>query len=104
FSHPAGMGEWCWPIRQPIVEPHAKRMRHADLLMELADRCGFLADYNMGLNGYLDLEAPFRLSPDKRYTYEEICDTDLKDKFGPEHGLEWFKENGVMKWAKKPEE
>ena len=104
FSHPAGMGEWCWPIRQPIVKPQGKRMPHAELLTELADRCGFLGDFNMAVNAYLDLEPPYRLDRDKRYAYEEVCDNDLKDKFGPEHGLDWFKENGVIKWAKKPEE
>ncbi len=104
FSHPAGMGEWCWPIRQPILEPEAERRTHAWLMNELAERAGFLGDYNMGVNTYLDLQPPHRLERDKRYTYEEVCDADLKDKFGEEHGLDWFKINGVIKWPKKPEE
>ncbi len=104
FSHPAGMGEWCWPIRQPITEPMGGRRTHAEVLSELAERCGFLADYNLAVNSHLDLEPPNRLELDRRYSYEEVCDADLKDKFGPEKGLDWFKENGVMKWPKKPEE
>ena len=104
FSHPAGMGDWCWPIRQPIVEPAGERRTHAEVLSELAERCGFIADYNLSVNAHLELEPPHRLALDRRYSYEEVCDADLKDKFGPDKGLDWFKENGVMKWPKKPEE
>ena len=104
FSLPAGMGEWCWPIRQPVVEPTGELRPFADILLELAERAGFSADMNAGLNTYLDMNPPYRLLPDRTYTYEEICDNDLKDKFGEDKGLDWFKEHGVIKWKKKPEE
>jgi molybdopterin-containing oxidoreductase family molybdopterin binding subunit len=104
FSLPGGMGDWCWPIRQPVVEPDGQQRGFVDVLIELADRAGFLADFNAGFNAAMDLRPPFRLSPDKRYSYDEVCDADLRDKFGAEHGLEWFKAHGVMKWPKKPNE
>jgi molybdopterin-containing oxidoreductase family molybdopterin binding subunit len=104
FSHPAGMGDWCWPIQQPVLEAVGERRPFADTLIELADRVGFLPDMNAAFNAGLDLQPPNRLETDRRYSYAEICDLDLKDKFGADKGLDWFKENGVLKWPKKPEE
>ena len=104
FSHPAGQGTWSWPIRQPAIAPIGERREVAEVLIELADRAGFLPDLNAAFNAQLELQPPFRLAPDKRYAYTEVCDLDLKDKFGPDKGLDWFKEHGVLNWPKKPEE
>jgi len=104
FSHPAGMGEWCWPIRQPVVEPSGERRPVADVLLDLADRVGFRAELNEAYNKLLDLHPPYRLEGDRKYSYAEICDRELRDRFGPQRGLEWFKEHGLVKWKKKPNE
>ncbi|MFQ5827241.1 MAG: molybdopterin-dependent oxidoreductase, partial [Dehalococcoidia bacterium] len=40
FNHPAGMGEWGWAIRQPIVESHPNRRHFVEVMLELADRIG----------------------------------------------------------------
>jgi molybdopterin-containing oxidoreductase family molybdopterin binding subunit len=104
FSLPAGMGDWCWPIRQPIVEPEGAQRRLGDICAELARRAGFLEDYNMALNFQLKLEEPYRLERDRVYSWEAVCDADLKSMFGGEHGIEWFKKHGLVAWPKKPEE
>jgi len=104
FSLPGGMGEWCWPIKQPVVEPDGQQRRCSDILIDLADRIGMREDLNAAYNAILKLEAPFRLETARQYSYDEICDAELKTNFGPERGLEWFKRNGVIKWRKKPEE
>lgn len=104
FSLPGGMGEWCWPIRQPVVPPIGQQRRFQDVLLELADRIGIRADLNAAYNSAMNLEPPYRLEGDRKYTYEEICDAELKCNFGPERGLDWFKKNGVLKWPKKPQE
>ncbi|MCC6474407.1 MAG: molybdopterin-dependent oxidoreductase [Burkholderiales bacterium] len=104
FSHPAGMGEWCWPIRQPVLEPAGQRRPVADVLLELADRAGFRAEVTAAYTAVLDLHPPYRLEGARRYSYTEICDHELKDKFGPGRGLDWFKRHGLVKWKKKPEE
>lgn len=104
FSHPAGMGDWSWPIRQPVLPPDGEQRRFADVLLELAERTGFLPDMIAAFNAILELEPPYRLDGERRYTYEEICDAELKHNFGPERGLEWFRENGVIRWKKKPQE
>jgi molybdopterin-containing oxidoreductase family molybdopterin binding subunit len=104
FSLPGGMGEWCWPIKQPVVEPEGQQRRCSEILIELADRIGMREDLNAAYNAILKLEGPFRLDTARKYTYDEICDAELKTNFGPGRGLEWFKKNGVVKWRKKPEE
>ena len=43
FSLPAGMGEGCWPIRQPLLPPDGEQRYCADVLLEIADRVGFRA-------------------------------------------------------------
>jgi len=103
-SMPGGMGDWSWTIRQPVLPPEGKQRAFQDVLMELADRIGFRGDYNAALNATLNLKPEYRLQGDQRYTWEEICDAELKSTFGPKHDLDWFKKNGVLSWPKKPEE
>ncbi|OGA45023.1 MAG: molybdenum enzyme, large subunit,related to phenylacetyl-CoA: acceptor oxidoreductase [Betaproteobacteria bacterium RIFCSPLOWO2_12_FULL_63_13] len=104
FNHPAGMGEWCWAIRQPVLEPEGEQRRYQDVLLELAARLGITADMNAALNASMNLAPEFRLRRDRRYTWDEICDAELKTNFGAERGLDWFKQHGVIKWPKKPQE
>lgn len=104
FNHPAGLGEWSWPIRQPVVAPEGQRRQLADVLLELVDRLGIREEFNAVANAHLKLDGPFRLDFKTPYTYAEICDRELKSHFGPERGLAWFKEHGVISWPKRVEE
>ena len=104
FNHPASMGDWGWPIRQPVVEPPAQQRDFIRVLYELGCRLGLLEAMNVAYNVHFDLREPFKLKPDVKYEWEEIVDMTLKSYFGEKHGLEWFKKNGVMTWPKKPEE
>ncbi len=104
FNHPAGEGEWGWPIRQPVVQPTHDRRSARDVMLQLAYRLGLGAEINMALNSYYGLDGPEMLDPSKVYTMEEIADRDLKHNFGPERGLAWFKEHGVITWPKRVDE
>lgn len=104
FAHPAGMGEWCWSIKQPSLDPIGEQRPFADVLIEIAERVGFRPDMNAAVNSFLGLQPPYRLLPSQHYSWAEICDRELRNNFGDEHGLEWFKENGVMSWKKNPHE
>lgn len=103
-SMPGGMGDWSWTIRQPALPPDGQQRAFQDVLMELADRIGFRADYNAAFNASMNLKPEYRLQGDERYTWEEICDRELKSNFGPQRDLAWFKKHGVLSWPKKPEE
>lgn len=104
LSHPAGMGDWSWPIRQPVLPPDGEQRPFAEVLLELADKAGFLPDMLAAYNSALELEPPYRLNYSRKYSYEEICDAELKNNFGPDRGLDWFKKTGVISWPKKPQE
>ncbi len=104
FNHPAGHGDWSWPIRQPVVAPEGQRRQAAEILVEIVDRIGIREEFNAAANAHLKLDGTHRLDFETRYTYEEICDRELKSHFGDERGMAWFKEHGVISWPKRLEE
>ena len=104
FNQPGGMGEWRWPIRQPVLPPEGQQRPFQDVLLDLADRIGIRADMNVAFNASMNLQPPFTLEADRKYSYEEICDAELKSNFGPERGLDWFKQHGAISWPKQPQE
>ncbi len=104
FNHPAGLGEWTWPIKQPVLDPPGQCRPTGEVLMELAHRIGIGEEMNAAFNVLMKLEGEQRLKHTERYTYEEVCDRELKSNFGQERGLQWFKEHGLVKWPKKVEE
>ena len=65
FSLPGGLGEWCWPIRQPTLPPDGEQRQFTEVLLEIADRVGIRADLNAAYNAWLDLEPPYRLVGDR---------------------------------------
>ncbi len=91
-------------IRQPVVEPPGECRPFQEVMLELAERVGFLPDMNSGLNHYYGLQPPYALELEEHYTNEDIADRVYKCWFGPDHGLEYMKEHGVIKWPKKLEE
>ncbi|MDO8691927.1 MAG: molybdopterin dinucleotide binding domain-containing protein, partial [Dehalococcoidia bacterium] len=104
FNHPAGLGEWAWPIRQPTVEPAYQRRSFNEIMLELGERVGIRDGMNIYFNLLFALKPPYQLDPDLRYSWEDITDRVLKNNFGPERDLEWFRTNGLVKWPKKVEE
>ena len=104
YANSAIIKEWSYYLRQPVSEPlHERRFRN-EVMLEIAERLGvtegLLATFNM-LN---QLRAPYVLDTQRRYQWTEMIDATLKSYFGPEHDLEWFKEHGVLRWPKKPQE
>ena len=88
---------YFWRVRWPVVKPMGEARDWLEVLMEAADRAGFLDEVYRLMNLTYNLQKPYRLDPKQRYTLEEIYDRHAKSKFGPEMGLEWFKENGFYK-------
>ncbi|MDO8692253.1 MAG: molybdopterin dinucleotide binding domain-containing protein, partial [Dehalococcoidia bacterium] len=104
LNHPAGMGQWGWAIRQPLVQPLPERRDFIDTIYKICYRIGLREPINIATNVYFDLHGKYKLAPNTEYTYVEIVDQVLRDKFGDERDLAWFKEHGVITWPKKPEE
>ncbi|MBI2369532.1 MAG: molybdopterin-dependent oxidoreductase [Deltaproteobacteria bacterium] len=100
----APVGEWCYHVRQPVTEPIGERRATCEVLLDLAERVGMRQELHACVNLMLQLKGPFALDPGRPYSWEEIVDRRYKALFGEAHGLEWFKEHGILKWPKKVEE
>lgn len=110
FSHPQGLGEWGWQIRQPVVPPAHERRDFNEVMLELAKRLGIQGKFYDAINKVVpiryggEMSPEYRLDPAGHYSWQEICDRLLRDRFGHEHGLEFFRQDGVLTWPKKVEE
>ncbi len=90
----AEAGYFYWGVRQPATPPAGQARRWIDVMWEIADRLGFLPDVYRLMNVELGLKEPYTLNPSKKYNWEEIYDRQAKSWFGPDKGLDWFRQNG----------
>lgn len=104
YNLPYGMHDWAWHLRQPVASPSHQRRQCVEVLIELSHRLGIYEKFIDSANYLLYLEGPYTLDPKKSYSWASICDAHLKSQFGPDRDLEWFKQNGGLKWKKKVEE
>ncbi len=100
WSHTAQTGYFYWGVRQPVVPSAGEARDWGEVLMELAERMGFLDDVYHRMNGEYGLKEPYRLDPSSKYTPEEIGDRRFKARFGEEKGLAWFRENGFTSFRR----
>ncbi|MBI4186116.1 MAG: molybdopterin-dependent oxidoreductase [Chloroflexi bacterium] len=112
----AEIGSYSWSVgisrantyhlQQPAVAPQYERRSAVDICLELVDRLGIRQGWNQSWNyNYCRwVGAPDLFDPADRSTWPELVDRILKQRFGQEHGLEWFKEHGFISWPKKVEE
>ena len=92
-------------LRQPVVEPLYNTRHIVDILIDIAERAGFLygeGGFNDHLNRRLGLRGKYKLNLNEKYTNEEILDRLCRSLYGDEYDLEWFKKNGVKAEALKP--
>ncbi|MCX6012394.1 MAG: molybdopterin-dependent oxidoreductase, partial [Chloroflexi bacterium] len=103
FNMPPGYDDFSVHITQPVVPQQGQRRFMADTLIELAERLGFRDQYNNNINLKFDLDEKHMLKPGDKLNLEQISDRVFRNYHGEDHGVEWFKENGFMRWKKKPE-
>ena len=101
---PVGLGDWGHQLRQPAVAPLHERRHFSEVLLELAQRLDMVDGVNVMTNIVYGLKPPYALAPEERYAWEEIADRVYPCWFGPDRGLAWFRENGVITWPKRVEE
>lgn len=104
FNYPHTMDPWTYHVTQPVVKPQGERRFIIDVSFELLDRLGKRSDLNEYWSKYLGLSEGEKFMPTEKITWEQVGDKALKRFFGRDHGLDWFKEHGVMVWPKKSEE
>lgn len=82
-------------LAQPVVKV-GNTMNINDILVELADRAGFLEEMNAVLNKKLGFTDQYRLEEDKKYTWEEISDRMCRYYTNGLHDLGWFMKHGAL--------
>jgi molybdopterin-containing oxidoreductase family molybdopterin binding subunit len=103
FNYPCGMEPWTFHITQPVVEPTHSRRFLMDVTFELLDRLGKRRELNEYWNKYIGDESE-KFDPSQKITWEQVTDKALKNLFGKDRGVEWFKREGGIVWPKKVEE
>jgi molybdopterin-containing oxidoreductase family molybdopterin binding subunit len=104
FNHAFGTEDWCYHIVQPVVELKGERRRWQQVLYDIACRLGYKEKFFKALNESLHLEAGYAFKPADDFSAEELVDRLAQKLFGKEHGWEWFKEHGFIRWPKRVED
>ncbi len=105
-------GSWQWEavgkfLAQPVIEPLYGLRDFIEVLMEVAERVGFLygeEGMNWWWNTMNGLEPPFQLDLNKRYSYKEVVKHIVENSTKGEKDFQWFLENGCDLRLAKAEE
>ena len=99
FRHvPVPDGHWTFNIQHPVVEPPGDAENWVKTLYEAARRAGFQGDVYAAFNHLTQLEGDNRLDTKGDYSWEEVLDKWFKGWCGEDHGLDYFRENGYLKY------
>jgi len=104
FNYPYGMDDWCYHIVQPVVSPKGERRSFIQVIWDIIDRMGYRERLNKALDEFVGFGEGHRLKPDEKFTEQEMAERTLRFWFGLEHGLEYFRKHGFIRWPKKVEE
>ncbi|MBI2829733.1 MAG: molybdopterin-dependent oxidoreductase [Chloroflexi bacterium] len=107
FNYPPGMDDWCFHTTQRVLQPMHQRRPMYEVLDEINDRLGLTTVMSWAENRPFPrwtVREKDKLRLEEKLSRLENADRTLKRLFGPEHGWEWFKEHGFIRWPKKVEE
>jgi molybdopterin-containing oxidoreductase family molybdopterin binding subunit len=105
FSYPMGLLDWEYHPMIRIVEPKNEERFVADTFLELWNRFNLRSRFMEATSRWLSrTTCPAPWKPDEKLSWSEMSDRVYQARFGPEHDLAWFRENGFVRWKKKPQE
>ncbi|MGD0023078.1 MAG: molybdopterin-dependent oxidoreductase [Xanthobacteraceae bacterium] len=99
-----GQHDFHWHLRHPVVEPAATTRHPGEVIQEIADRLGMLGDVHRLVSHTYLLDGQNVLRPNRHYSAAEFVDRAARSWFGDDHGLEWFRDNGLIRIARDVEE
>lgn len=97
-----GLSDWYWTLRQPVVKPRGEARPWIDVMVDVAERIGILAEYNQVMNSLFGLAGPYKLDLSKKYSTEQIAERVLEG--GTNVKMNEYKEKGFIRYPKKVEE
>lgn len=83
-------------LSPPFDSPWDRLVSHDEILLELAERAGFLDDVYAACNAMWKLPPAYALKPGERYSYGELMHRVLKTAHGEDKGLEWYKKDAIL--------
>lgn len=101
---PVGQDDWYYQLRQKVVDPPAEVRHPYQISMDIARKLGVTSLLNKGLNQTMRFGENQRLDPNREYTMEDIHDRIVRTLFGPDRGVAWAKEHGVVRIHRDAEE
>ncbi len=101
---PCGMQDFHWQVRQPVVESPPGSRYPQEVILEIADRLGLRDDVYRLLNHTYILKDEYALKPGRSYSVTDFVDRATRSWFGEDHGLDWFREHGVIRLPRSIEE
>jgi anaerobic selenocysteine-containing dehydrogenase len=87
-----GLQPWYWLFRRPVITPPEGVKHWVEYLLEFAKRVGFWKEFIQAFNAYHELRQP--LDPNREYTYLELADALMKDRYGV--GIDWYEQRGTQ--------
>jgi molybdopterin-containing oxidoreductase family molybdopterin binding subunit len=96
-----GPGVWHWQLRKPVVEPAIEARHWGEVLLEIADRVGFLEELFEKGNTIFHLKEPYKLDPRGKYSQLQIVERQIKSNFGQEYGLTSLQNASCIRSPKK---
>ena len=97
----SGEEYWIWHGQRPVLEPPfhtpwGRMLNSGEILLELADRGGFLGDIYEGLNFSWGLKGKHRLIEIEGTHVRELFDRRIRSTMGDDKGLEWYLDNAIV--------
>ncbi|MBI4232876.1 MAG: molybdopterin-dependent oxidoreductase [Chloroflexi bacterium] len=92
-----GLVDWCWSQRQAVVPAPPGVRAWREVLMDLAERLGFLSEFNEIGNTLFRLDDAHRLDPKVKYSMAELAERQIKSIAGPQYGLHSFTQSSAIR-------
>ncbi len=94
-----GQADWYWFFRRPMVEPPPGVKHWLEIMLDIYDRLGVMPDFINWANILWTLKPENAMDPQKKYTYLELNDVFMKDRFGV--GIDYYEKNGTQVFKEK---
>jgi molybdopterin-containing oxidoreductase family molybdopterin binding subunit len=94
---PGGQDDFHWQVRHPVVEPPPGVRQPQEVIQEIAHRLGILDGVYRMMNHLYRLQGDYALTAEHPYGSADVVDRMARSWFGEDRGLNWFKENGVIR-------
>ncbi|MDA8093515.1 MAG: molybdopterin-dependent oxidoreductase [Betaproteobacteria bacterium] len=94
--------EYCINLRQPVVD--IGNRHHVDVWVDIAEKAGFLGDFNAMVNHFMELQGNFQLNPERKYDNREMTERWIGSMTGGQLTLADVAKEGRLKWKKSVQE